>query len=326
MKSNVNDDGRLRAAVLDDYQGFAMTAKELVPIRQVIDVDCFREHISDPDDLVDALAAFDIVVLMRERTPFPASIIRRLPRLRLLVTSGGQNAAIDIAAAEEAGIVVCGTRILTTPTVELTWALILALLRHIPQEDASVRGGEWQQRLGEGLEGQTLGLLGLGRIGGRVARVGRAFDMRVVAWSPNLKVERAADVGVTPVSLQDLLGEADVVSIHLRLGPRTVGLVGEGELQTMKPTSYLINTSRAEIIHQESLARALSQGWIAGAGLDVFDQEPLPANHFARELPNTILTPHIGYVVRQNYEIFFRDIAEDVTAFLTGKPVRIISP
>lgn len=317
---------RAQVAIIDDYQDVALTSADWASAESLIDVRCFTEHVDDEDQLVDQLAGFDIVVIMRERTPFPASLIRRLPKLRLLVTTGERNASVDVRAAADAGVLVCGTRSLSNPTAELTWALILGLSRHLPTEDAHVRAGRWQELLGEGLEGKTLGLVGLGRVGSRVARVARAFDMPVIAWSENLTAPRAAEVEAKLVSSDELFRTADIVSIHLRLSPRTEGLVGGKQLRAMKRSSYLINTSRAEIVDRDSLVRALSEGWIAGAALDVYEQEPLPQRHPILGVPNTVLTPHIGYVVRQNYELFFQDALEDITGFLAGEYVRVITP
>lgn len=311
-------------AVLDDYQ---QVAEDLVDwSRAGIEVTSFPHHLSDEDELVEALAGFEIVVAMRERTPFPAELLRRLPDLRLLVTTGPSNAAIDVPTAVEAGIVVCGTDSLVSPTVELTWGLIIALNRNIVTEDVAMRDGRWQHTLGEGLEGRTLGLLGLGRIGIRVAAVGQAFGMETIAWSQNLTKERAASVGVTAVDKPSLFADADVVSVHLRLSERSRGLVGADELAGLGPKGLLVNTSRAAIVDQEALLRALEAGMLGGAGLDVYDQEPLPADDRLRSAPRTVLTPHLGYVTRQNYEVFFRGALEDIEAYLAGEPIRVIAP
>jgi phosphoglycerate dehydrogenase-like enzyme len=259
---------------------------------------------------------------MRERTPLPAGILSRLPRLRLVVTTGMTNAAIDL----NAGVMVCGTQSLTSPTVEMTWALITGLCRNLCAESQSLRAGSWQSGVGEGLEGQTLGLLGLGRIGSRMAGVGQAFGMHVTAWSQNLTQDAAAGHGVEWVSREDLFRQADILSIHLRLSPRTRGLVDGNLLRSMKPTARLVNTSRAGIVDQQALLEALHHGWIAGAGLDVFDHEPVPADHPLLDAPNTLLTPHLGYVVRQNYELFFAGALEAIHAYLDGQPIRVISP
>lgn len=311
-------------AVLDDYQ---QVAEQLVDwSRAGLEVTPFPRHISDEDELAEALAGFEIIVAMRERTPFPAELLRRLPDLRLLVTTGRKNAAIDIAAAVKAGIVVCGTDSLVSPTVELTWGLILALTRNIVAEDAAIRDGAWQRTLGESLEGRTLGLLGLGRIGTRVAAVGQAFGMHTIAWSQNLTAERAASVGVETVDKPELFTDADVVSVHLQLSERTRGLVGAEEFDGLGPQGLLVNTSRAAIVDQEALVTALQEGTIGGAGLDVYGEEPLPLDDRLRSTPRTVLTPHLGYVTRQNYEVFFGGVLEDIDAYLAGQPIRVIDP
>jgi phosphoglycerate dehydrogenase-like enzyme len=264
---------------------------------------------------------------MRERTPFPRAVLERLPRLRLLVTTGSRNASIDVAAAAEHGVTVCGTRAHAPGTAELTWALVLAVARHLPQEDASVRAGGWQQTIGTDLAGATLGLLGLGRLGERVARIGLAFEMDVVAWSANLTDERAAEVGVRRAACkEELLATADVVSVHLQLSDRTRGLIGARELDLMKPTAILVNTSRGPIVEEAALVRALREGTIAGAGLDVFDVEPLPRHSPLRELRRAVLTPHLGYVTEKTYEVFYGDAVEDVAAWRAGRPVRVVQP
>jgi phosphoglycerate dehydrogenase-like enzyme len=254
-------------------------------------------------------------------------VLERLPGLRLLVTTGARNASIDVAAARELGITVCGTGAHPSGTAELTWGLIIAVARHLPQEDASVRAGGWQQSVGTDLAGGVLGVLGLGRLGERVARVGQAFGMDVLAWSQNLTPERAAEVGVRRASgLHELLETADVVTIHLQLSDRTRGLIGHGELARMKPTAILVNTSRGPIVDEAALVQALREGTIAGAGLDVFDTEPLPKHHPLRELRRAVLTPHLGYVTEATYQVFYRDAVEDVAAFLEGAPIRVLTP
>jgi phosphoglycerate dehydrogenase-like enzyme len=261
---------------------------------------------------------------MRERTPFGADLLARLPRLRLLVTTGMANASIDLAAARTRGVVVCGTRGLPSPTAELTWGLILAVLRHIPAEDARLRAGGWQATVGSELAGHTLGIIGLGRLGRRVARVARAFEMDVLAWSQNLDVDEARRHGAEPVGRDELLARADVVTIHLRLSARTRGLIGPAELARMKPSAVLVNTSRGPIVDEVALVDALRRGVIAGAGLDVYDTEPLPAGHPLRTAPNTVLTPHLGYVTSGTYERFYGDAVEDIAAFQRGAPLRVL--
>lgn len=314
----------LHCAVLDDYQGVALSLADWSPLVGRVEVRTLREHITDRDDLVADLADCEIVVAMRERTPFDADLLRRLPRLRLLVTTGMRNASIDLAAAAAQGVTVCGTASSPTPTVELTWALILGLARHITTENRALReGGPWQSTVGQDLHGRTLGLLGLGRIGTQVARVGTAFGMEVLAWSENLTAERAADAGVRLAeSKEDLLRHSDFVSVHLVLSDRTRGLLGEPELRAMRPHAYLVNTSRAAIVDRTALLRALRDGWIAGAGLDVFETEPLPADDPLRSLPNVLATPHLGYVTERNYRAFHAQAVEDITAFLAGTPIR----
>jgi phosphoglycerate dehydrogenase-like enzyme len=263
---------------------------------------------------------------MRERTPFPGALLARLPRLRLLVTAGMRNAAIDLPAAAARGVLVCGTAGLPYPTAELAWGLILSLVRRIPTEDRATRAGRWQESVGLGLNGKTLGVLGLGGLGSRVARIGHAFEMRVLAWSQNLTAERAAEVGATLVGRDELLARSDVVTIHLVLSERTRGLLGARELALLKPSAYLVNTSRGPIVDEAALVRALRDGTIAGAGLDVFDEEPLPLDHPLRRLPNTVITPHLGYVTEETYRIFYGQALEDIQAYLGGEPIRVLRP
>ncbi|QMU79387.1 D-2-hydroxyacid dehydrogenase family protein [Streptacidiphilus sp. PB12-B1b] len=317
---------RLRCAVLDDYQGVALASGEWSVLADSVEVRVVREHLASQDELVAALADCEIVVAMRERTPFSAELFDRLPRLRLLVTSGMRNASIDLAAAGRHGVTVCGTAGSSEPTVELTWALILGLARQLVPESTALRdGGPWQSTVGVDLHGSRLGLLGLGRIGARVARVGQAFGMEVSAWSRNLTAERAGEVGVRLAgSMEELLADSDFVSVHLVLGERTRGLVGAAELKRMRPSAYLVNTSRAPIVDQAALAEALRGGWIAGAGLDVFETEPLAADDDVRSLPNLLATPHLGYVTRRNYRTYFEQAVEDIAAFLAGEPVRVL--
>ncbi|NIJ11657.1 phosphoglycerate dehydrogenase-like enzyme [Saccharomonospora amisosensis] len=313
----------MKIAILDDYQNVALSLADWNSLHA--DIEVFTRHIADRDELVRRLAGFDVVVAMRERTPFPDGVLAGLPDLRLLVTTGHRNASIDVAAATRRGIVVCGTGYLPHPTAELTWALILAALRHLPKEERAMREGGWQTTLGTSLHGSTLGLLGLGRLGSRVAGIGQAFGMRTIAWSHNLTQERAAEHGVTAVSKERLFAESDVLSIHLVLGERTRGLVTAAELAAMKPTALLVNTSRGPIVDESALVQALRQGTIGGAALDVYDTEPLPADHPLRSLPNTVLTPHIGYVTRDVYEVFYRDAVADIAAFAQGAPIRVVT-
>ncbi len=318
-----------RCAVLDDYQGVALNVVDWGPVRDAVDVDVFREHIADEDALVAALQQYEIVVIMRERTPLPRSVLERLPALRLIVTTGARNASVDVAAAAERGVLVCGTASLATPTVELTWALILDLARSVTVENAALRAGEgpWQRTLGADLAGSTLGVLGLGRLGTRVAQIGLAFGMDVLAWSQNLTAATTDPLGVRLAgSKEDLLAGSEVVTIHLVLSERTRGLVGAPELALMRPGAYLVNTSRGPIVDEDALVDALRAGRIAGAGVDVYDVEPLPADHPFRTLPTVLATPHLGYVTRRNYEVFHREIVEDILAHLAGTPVRVITP
>jgi phosphoglycerate dehydrogenase-like enzyme len=313
-----------RVAILDDYQDVARRLADWPSLPAEVVV--FRDHLSDEAKVAARLADFDVVVAMRERTPFSRSLFERLPRLRLLVTTGMRNASIDLRAASDRGVVVSGTAGLPSPTAELTWALILALLRHVPREDRATREGRWQETLGTTLKGRTLGVLGLGQLGSRVARVGKAFEMDVIAWSQNLTAERAAAVGASLAGNRDeLLAGADIVTIHLVLSDRTRGLVGARELGLMRPTAYLVNTSRGPIVDEGALIATLRAAKIAGAGLDVYDEEPLPADHPLRGLPNTVITPHLGYVTEETYQIFYAQALEDIRAFLAGAPVRVLS-
>ncbi|WP_328729340.1 D-2-hydroxyacid dehydrogenase family protein [Streptomyces griseoaurantiacus] len=319
---------RLKCAVVDDYQGVATSVADWSALDGELEVVSFGEHFADEDALVEALAGFDIVVTLRERVAFPASVLDRLPRLRLLVASGMRNSVIDYAAAEKHGVTVCGTASSPTPPVELTWALLLGLARGIVTESTALRsGGPWQSTLGADLHGQRLGLLGLGKIGGRVARVGLAFGMRVSAWSQNLTQERAEEVGVERAeSKEELLRTSDFVSLHLVLGERTRGLLGAPELALLKPTAYLVNTSRAGLVDQEALLTALREGSFAGAAVDVFDSEPLPADHPLRSAPRLLATPHLGYVSRANYARYYGQAVEDIRAYLAGEPIRVLGP
>lgn len=314
-----------RIALLDDYQNVALSMADWASLPTDCEVVTFDNHLAEEDALVARLEDFDIVMVMRERTPFPASLFARLPKLKLLVTPGMRNASIDLSAASAHGVTVCGTGGQPHPTAELTWGLIHALMRAIPREDRSVREGGWQLGVGLGLAGRTLGMIGLGRLGARVARVGLAFDMNVIAWSQNLTDERAAEVGVTKVSKEALLAQADVASIHLVLSARSRHLIGAKELAAMKSSAVLINTSRGPIVDEDALVAALRAGTIAGAGLDVFGTEPLPLDHPFRTLANTVITPHIGYVTHETYEVFYGEGLEAMKGFLAGKPVKVLN-
>ncbi|HEX7095120.1 MAG TPA: D-2-hydroxyacid dehydrogenase family protein [Acidimicrobiales bacterium] len=313
-----------RVAILDDYQRVATRYADWSVLDGRVEVTSFTDHVADEDALVERLADFPIVVAMRERTPFPRRVIERLPNLELLVTTGPFNAVIDIDAAAERGVTVCGTGGVLFNTSELTWALILACARHIPTEDRNVKSGGWMTTVGTDLYGHTLGLLGAGRLGGAVAKVGLAFGMKVIAWSQNLTDERAQEIGAVRVERDELFRQADVLSIHLVLSDRTRAIVGERELSLMKPSAILVNTSRGPIVDEDALAKALEERRIRAAGLDVFSIEPLPADHPFRRLDNVICTPHIGYVTEDCYRVFFGDIVEDIAAYLDGSPIRAI--
>ena len=307
---------RKKIAVLDDYQGVAMTLADWTAVQQRADVTVFDDHLESEDAVAERLAGFQAVCVMRERTPFPATLIERLPDLKLIASTGKRNAAIDTPAAEARGIKVVHTGYFSSATVELTWALILASMRPIIAESAALRGGGWQQHVGEDLATKTLAVLGLGHIGGAVAKVGLAFGMRVIAWSQNLTQERCAEVGVEWVSKEALFAQADVLTVHLVLSGRTRDLIGPAEFARMKPTARFVNTSRGPLVNETGLIDALRRGTIAGAALDVYDREPLPADHPLRSLPNVLATPHIGYVTRGIYERFYRDTVTNLLAWL----------
>jgi phosphoglycerate dehydrogenase-like enzyme len=290
-----------------------------------VTVEAFHERLAGEDALVKRLADFEVIVAMRERTQLPRSVLEHLPKLKLLVTTGMRNVAIDAKAAADLGIVVSGTALLTPPTAELTWGLILALARHIPEEAQQMRSGGWQTTVGVGLNGKVLGVLGLGKLGGEVARVGRAFQMEVIAWSQNLTAEHAVSFGATRVEKDELFQRADFVSVHVILSKRTRGLVTARELALMKPEAYLINTSRGPIVDESALIEVLKKRTIAGAALDVYDEEPLPDAHPLRKLDNVVLTPHLGYVTVENYRKAYGEAVEDIRAFLAGHPIRTIS-
>lgn len=313
----------MKIAILDDYQNVALSFADWERLGTEIEV--FTSHIGDPGELADRLAGFEVVVAMRERTRFPAGLLARLRDLKLLVSTGRRNAAIDLQAAREHGIVVCGTGYVPHPAAEHTWALILAAARNLATELPAMRAGGWQTTVGTGLSGRTLGLLGLGNLGSRVAKVGQAFGMETIAWSQNLTPGRAAAHGVTAVSKKDLFARADVLSVHLVLSERSRGLVGAPELAAMKRDALLVNTSRGPVVDEAALLDALRREEIGGAALDVYDVEPLPADHPLRALRNVVLTPHLGYVTREQYEIFFRDAVEDIAAYRSGEPIRVMS-
>jgi phosphoglycerate dehydrogenase-like enzyme len=313
-------------AILDDYQNVALTVADWRPLDGQVKARVFNEHLDDREALVRALAEFEIIVAMRERTPFDAWLFDRLPKLKLLVTTGMRNASIDLEAAAKHKVTVCGTSGSVGTTTELAWGLILALARQIPQENALFHsGGKWQTTLGVGMNGKTLGVIGLGNLGARTAKVGLAFEMKVLAWSPRLTPERCAEIGVAHAgSLDNLLRESDVVSIHVVLNEKSRGLLGARELGLMKRDALLVNTSRGPLVDEPALVAALREKQIAGAGLDVFDREPLPNDHPLRRLDNVVATPHLGYVTREGYRTFYTHAVEDIKAWIAGSPVRVL--
>jgi phosphoglycerate dehydrogenase-like enzyme len=312
----------MKIAILDDYQNIATSLADWGSLAAEVVV--FTKPLAGADEVVRSLAGFDVVVAMRERTRFPADVLERLTGLRLLISTGPANAAIDLAAAHRLGITVCGTRYESHPTVEHTWALILGAARNLVAETESMRAGGWQVSVGEGLYGKTLGILGLGRVGSGVARVGQAFGMDAIAWSQNLTPEAAGEHGVRAVTKEQLFAESDVLSIHVLLSKRTRGLVGAAELRSMRPSAVLVNTSRGPVVDEAALIDVLREGGIRAAALDVYDTEPLSADHQLRSLPNALLTGHVGYVNRDLYEIFYQDSVEDIIAFQAGSPTRLM--
>ncbi len=312
-----------RVAILDDYQEVALASADWT-LDDRVDITVFNDHLHEEGPLVARLEPFEVIVAMRERTAFPESVLSRLPNLKLLITTGPFNAVIDVAAAGRLGIVVSGTGGAGAATPELTWGLILAVTRGIAAEDAGVRNGRWQLGIGPELMGSTLGIVGLGRTGPRVAHYAHAFDMKVIAWSQNMTAERAAECGAELVSKEELFERSDIVTVHLKLSERTTGIVGAAELAALGPKGYLVNTSRGPIVDEAALVAALHAGTIAGAALDVYDIEPLPPGHPYLTAPNTVLTPHIGYVSEVAYAAFYGDVVEDIAAWLDGAPIRIV--
>ena len=310
----------IKIAILDDYQNVALKMADWSALATRADIAVFDDHIAEPEALVERLAPFDIVCVMRERTPLPREMLQRLPRLKLIASTGPRNASIDNSAAKELGIAVTATGYKSSPTIELTWALILASVRFIVRENEALRDGLWQTTIGEGLSGKTLGVLGLGNIGGQVAQIGLAFGMNVIAWSQNMTPEIAKAAGAKLVSKDELFRAADIITIHLILSARTKGLVGAAELALMKPTARLINTSRGPIVDEPSLIKALRSHAIAGAAIDVFDHEPLPPQHPLRSMENVLATPHIGYVSDSMYRTFYRDVVKSITTWLESRP------
>jgi phosphoglycerate dehydrogenase-like enzyme len=316
----------MRVAILDDYQGAALKSADWASLHADASIEAFPSHIADEAELARKLHTFECVILMRERTPFRKSLLERLPNLRLIITAGMRNAAIDVEAATERKIQVCGTDMLGYPTAELAWGLIIALMRHIPQEDAATRRGQWQTpALGYALHGKTLGILGLGRLGSQVAQVGKAFGMTLIAWSQNLTDEKAAAQGAKRVGKDQLFLESDVISIHVVLSERSRGLVGPIDLARMKRSAYLVNTSRGPIVDETALLDHLRQKKIAGAGLDVYDIEPLPKTHPLLALDNVILTPHLGYGTEEAFRVVYGQAVETIRAFLGGKAPKPIN-
>jgi phosphoglycerate dehydrogenase-like enzyme len=312
--SSMNDP--VNIVILDDYQNAALEMADWSSLGGRATITVFDDHLADPDRVIERLLPFDVVCVMRERTPLPRAIIERLPRLKLVASTAFRNASIDVAAAAEHGVAVAHTGYDSSPTIELTWALILASARHIAGENAALRSGGWQRAIGDGLRGKILGILGLGNIGSEVAQIGRAFGMEVIAWSQNLTQEKAEALGVRLASKDELFRQADIVTIHLVLSRRTRGLVGAAELAAMKPSARLINTSRGPIVEEAALVKALRERRIAGAAIDVFDVEPLPPDHPYRSLENALATPHIGYVSRELYRTFYGDTVKNITAWL----------
>jgi D-3-phosphoglycerate dehydrogenase len=314
---------RHRCAILDDYQNVVLTVTDWSKVSGDLDIKVFNQHLGSQDNVIKALQGFDIVCAMRERTAFPRAVIEKLPDLKLLITTGMRNASIDVAAAKERGVVVCGTSGVGNPTSGIAIGLMLELTRRIGYENARMKAGErWQTTIGLDLEGLTLGVIGLGKLGTRTAQIAKAFGMKVIAWSQNLTPEKCKDVDYA--SKEDLFRQADFVTIHVVLSQRSRGLVGAKELGLMKPSAYIINTSRGPIIDEAAMLAALRDKKIGGAGLDTFDVEPLPVDHPLRKLDNVVLTPHLGYVATQNYRAYFAGVVDDIRAFIDGKPVRVM--
>jgi phosphoglycerate dehydrogenase-like enzyme len=316
---------RYRCAILDDYQNIVLKVTDWSKVAGDLDIEVFNEHLGGPDNVVKALQGFDIVCAMRERTPFPRAVIEKLPDLKLLITTGLRNASFDVATAKERGVVVCGTPSVGNPTSGIAIGLMLELTRRIGYENACMKAGvPWQSTIGMDLDGLTLGVLGLGKLGTRTANIAKAFGMKVIAWSQNLTPEKCKEAGVEYVSKEDLFRQADFITIHVVLSQRSRGLVGAKEIALMKPSAYLINTSRGPIIDEAAMLAALRDKKIAGAGLDVFDVEPLPLDHPLRKMDNVVITPHLGYVATQNYRAYFAGVVDDIRAFIDGKPVRVM--
>ena len=310
----------MKIAILDDYQNVALRMADWSTLAGRAEITVFNDHLADPVAIVERLAPFDVICVMRERTPLPREILQRLPKLKLIASTGARNASIDMVAAKELGIAVTATGYRSTSTIELTWALILASVRPVIRENEAVRDGRWQTSIGEELSGKILGVMGLGNIGAAVARIGLAFGMKIIAWSQNMTPEKAETAGATLVSKDELFRQADIVTIHLILSGRTRGLVGAAELALMKPTSRVINTSRGPIVDEAALVKALRSHALAGAAIDVFDQEPLPSQHPFRTMDNVLATPHMGYVTENLYRTFYGDAVTGITAWLDKQP------
>lgn len=316
----------MKLAILDDYQNAALSAADWKSLGADIDITVFNEHLGwDETHIAATLEPFEIIVAMRERTPFPPSLLAALPKLKLLATTGMRNLAIDMDAARQAGIVVTGTRMLPYPAAEHALALMMELTKKIGHENAIMHAGGWQGTLPEGLNGKTLGVIGLGNLGGRMARIGLALEMEVLAWSENLTQGRCDEVGVRLADRETLFRESDVVSIHTVLSDRTRGLVGAGDIALMKPTAYLINTSRGPIVDEQALEEALKSGTIAGAGIDVYSVEPLPADHPLRSLDNAVLTGHTAYVIKEFFKLSYGEVVEDIAGWRAGAPIRVLN-
>ena len=317
----------IKAAILDDYQNVALRYADWSPVAKDVEITVFNKPFASQADTIKALQGFAIVAGMRERTAFPRAVLEALPDLKLLITTGAKNNSFDVMAAAERGITVCGTGAVGNPTTGVVFGLMLELTRRIGFENARMKAGEpWQVTIGKDLEGQTLGIVGIGKLGQRVAAVAKAFGMNVIAWSQNLTPEKAAELGVGSATKEELFATADFITIHYQLSERSRGLITAADIGRMKNAAYLINTARAPIVDQAALLEALQNKKIAGAGLDVFEIEPLPIDHPYRKLDNVVLTPHLGYVSEQNYRKYYPDIVEDIRAWLDGKPVRVIAP
>lgn len=316
----------MRVAILDDYQGVALRLADWKSLQPEVQIEAFPEHIADPATLAKHLHGFECLVLMRERTPLPRPLIEKLPNLKLVITTGMHNASVDAAALAERGIVFCGTESLGYPTAELTWGLILALLRNIPREERALHQGRWQTTLGVGARGKTLGIIGLGRLGSIVAGYGKAFGLDVIGWSRNLTDARAAELGIKRVGKDELFSHADIVTIHVNLNDSSRGLVGAAEFARMKPTAYLVNTSRGPIVDEGALLAALKGRRLTGAAIDVYDHEPVTKDHPLLQLDNVVVTPHLGYVIEENLRLNYVSAVENIRAFLDGKPIRLMKP